>query len=474
MALMTSKQIQTRVHKAIEGSGVPKTEVANLLRANFDRGSASFRWVNDLFAGKPVTPLGGSEASVGVFVEFLSEPSQASAVKAKKALEKAAGGKTPAAPRVQTVPGSPRQRVTTGGGIEKKPRGGKAQFIKPRASADWSAGAKSAKTRWDAAIDRGADPIDATRRRIAATGDKAKLAGIVVMLNAIKPKAGKKPTRAQIKSLAEAAEKKSGYKPPKKTTAQPPKKSKSPTHPWKKVGKQRRWATTHAGLEVNITTVGGLWASGIHGRAKKNFDTWQEAAKHALAAARAAGAKTKPKVTAPKPVKVKLRVATLDFPIWASVWNRPMRVDLVIANFLKTAIRSRSKDRLKEAIALLKTVGSGAKGKERSLFQSATRDLTKRLKSVSPRAKAPGRKVGAVLVQRAAAATKPKPKPKPKKAPAKKRAAAKRAPTRRRAPGTRQAVAQAAERMGVEAALRRGLKRGEKVSVQLDLVFTEA
>ena len=328
---MSSSQIRSKVHGAMQASGVPTAEVANLLRANFERGTPSFRWVNDLFAGKPVSPLGGSDASVGVFVEFLSAPSQASAAKAKKALDKAAGGKTPATPRVQTVPGSPRVRVTTGGGIEQKPRGGKAQFIKPRLPAGSSVQALSAKQRWDDAIARGADPIDATRRRIAATADKAKLAGVVVMLNSLKPKAGKKPTRAQIKSLAEAAEKKSGYKPPKKpTTKKPPKKPA-----------------------------------------------------------------TKPKVTAPKPVKAKKRVSGHDFPIWATVWNSKCATKNPVANFLKVAIRSRSKDRLKEAIALLKTVGSGAKGKERSLFQSATRDLTKRLKSVSPRAKAPGRKTGA-------------------------------------------------------------------------------
>ena len=376
---------------AAKSSGMQLPELAMLLRTHFPRGTKSFRWVNDLFGGTDVPVLGGDEVAFGVFLTALKSPSDASFKKAQAALEKGAGGKPTAAPRPR--PTAPKPRPTT----PKPPKAPK--FIRLGTGRSWSPGAKSAVKRWNAAVDRGSDPVEATRRRIAATKDKDKLAGIVTMLSGVKPKAGDLPTRAQIKSLAQAAEKKAGFKP--KPSAKPPKKP--PTKP--------------------------------------------------------------PKPAVIKKVKAAQRVDLATFPLLGANWNSKVSTKSPVDNFTRSALRMRSKDKLKEAISLLKTVGSGAKGKERSVFQGAIKLIKDRLKAVSPRATVPGKKPASALAGKPSAKPPKKPK-KPKKPP--------KPPKRAATPTKRRAVAHAAKRMGVEAALRRGLKRGEKVQVQLDLTFTEA
>ena len=396
---MTQAQILSKLNQAVEGSSGDKTQIIQGIRTHFPRGTKAFRWAQDAFKGMPPKAPGGQDKPVMLLIAALKSPTDKKFQTAFQSLEAALGGKKAATPpelrpgvqRVQTVPGSPRQRVTTGGRIEKKPPGGKAQYIKPRLPAGSSAGAKSAKKRWDDAIARGSDPIEATRRRIGATTDKEKLAGIVAMLSAITTKAGKKPTRGQIKSLAEAAEKKARVRvKPSKPKAKPSKPAKA-----RKV----------------------------------------------------------------KKVKSAQRVDVAKFPLLGATWNSKVSTKSPVDNFTRAALRMRSKDKLQESIALLKTVGSGAKDKERSVFQGAIKLLKDRLKAVSPRAKVPGKKPAAAIAKptRAPSKRKAPSKPKPKKAPTKKRAA----------------VQKAAEKMALDAALRRGLKKGEKVTVQLDLVFTE-
>ena len=378
---MTQAQILAKLNQAVEGSSGSKAEIVAGVRTHFPRGTKAFRWAQDAFKGMPPSAPGGQDKPVMLLIAALKSPTDKKFQTAFQSLEAALGGKKAPARTKPPKTSPPR----------KKPPAGKAQYIKPRLPAGSSAGAKSAKQRWDDAIARGSDPIEATRRRIGATTDKDKLAGIVAMLSAIPTKAGKKPTRAQIKSLAEAAEKKARVrvKPskPKAKTVKPAKARKV------------------------------------------------------------------------KKVKSSQRVDVAQFPLLGTTWNSKVSTKSPVDNFTRAALRMRSKDKLQESIALLKTVGSGSKDKERSVFQGAIKLLKDRLKAVSPRAKVPGKKPAAIAKPtRAPSKRKAPSKPKPKKAPTKKRAA----------------VQKAAEKMALDAALRRGLKKGEKVTVQLDLVFTEA